>query len=167
MNWSHDPKSWLDFPAECVWYLMPGVVFHAIGFIVSLVVIMVLDWFRYHQLRLSALMIFQAYLIIFAMIANGIWSCIVWGNLYWSVDYTSDFSVFMPIRRSRVEYSWGTEMAGGLNGITLTQLNLVWALFAVSAWIIAFFATRWTCTRQRKPKRENKPAHPTAGNAPV
>ena len=166
MNWPHDPKSWLDFPTECLWYLLPGLVFHAIGFIVVLFIVMILGWFRIQWPRLSTLMIFQLWLLISAMIVNGIWSCTIWGNLYWSVDYTSDFSVFMPIRRWQVEYSWGPEMSGGLNGITLTQLNLVWTIFAISAWMIALFATRWTCTKLRKPM-ENKPHRATTSSRSV
>lgn len=153
MNWPPDPKSWFEFPAECLWYLLPGVVFHAIGFIVSLIVIMALGRFISRLPSLSVLTVFHLYLLIFAMIANGVWSCTIWGNLYWSVDYTSDFSVYMPVRRWQVEYSWGPEMSGGLNGITLAQLNLVWAVFALLAWILAACATSWTCWHCRLGRR--------------
>lgn len=150
MNWLHNPKSWIEFPSECLWYIIPGLVFHAIGFIVALVIVMILGWFRIQWPRLSTLMIFQLYLLISAMIVNGVWSCTIWGNLYWSVDYTSNFSVFMPIQPRQIGYSWGPEMTGELNGITLTHLNLVWAIFAITAWMLAFFTTRWTCSKLRR-----------------
>jgi hypothetical protein len=112
--------------------------------------------FVYFQPKISNLMIFQSYLLISSMIVNGFWSCAIWGKLYWSVDYTSDFSVFMPIRSSQIDYSWSPEVAGGLNGVTLTQLNLVWASFAISAWILALLATRWTISTLSKRQENNK-----------
>ncbi len=72
----------------------------------------------------------------------------------------------MPIRRSQVEYSWSGEMAGGLNGVTLTQLNLVWTLFALSAWVLAFLATRWTISNLSK-RQENKPHRATTTSRSV
>jgi hypothetical protein len=166
MNWPPDPKSWSEFPTECLWYLLPGGLFHVIAVPVILSVMATLGWIGLFRPKISTLMIFQAYLLISSMIVNGFWSCIIWGKLYWSVDYTSDFSVFMPIRRSQVEYSWSPEMAGGLNGVTLTQLNLVWASFAISAWILAFLATRWTTSTLSK-RQENKPHRATTTSRSV
>ena len=150
MNWPHDPRSWFEFPAECLWYLLPGVLFHVIAFPILLGLMMVLGWFGIFRPRISTLILFQAYLLASAMIANGIWSCAVWGRLYWSVDYTSDFSTFMPITRRQIESSWGPDMAGGLNDITLAQLNLVWLAFAALVWILAMLATSWTISARRK-----------------
>jgi hypothetical protein len=126
---------------------------------------MILGWFRISRPKISTLLIFQAYLLISAMIVNGLWSCIIWGRFYWSVDYTSDFSVFMPIRRSQVADFWGAKMTGGLNGTTLTQLNLIWASFAVLAWVIAVFATRWFNPLLVKSKK-NKPVVRTVAKVP-
>mgnify|MGYP007092108871 CR=1 FL=1 len=133
---------------------------------VILGVMATIGWIGLFRPRISTVMIFQAYLLISSMIVNGFWSCIIWGKLYWSVDYTSDFSVFMPIRRSQIEYSWSAEMAGGLNRVTLTQLNLVWALFAISAWVLAFLATRWTISTLSK-RQENKPHRATTTSRSV
>jgi hypothetical protein len=166
MNWPPDPKHWSEFPVECLWYLLPGGLFHVIAFPILLGLMMITAWKGILQPRISTLMIFQGYLLISAMIMNGLWSCIIWGKLYWSVDYTSDFSVFMPIRRSQVEYSWGPEMSGGLNGITLTHLNLVWLGFAILAWVLAVVATRWTTTKLIKTK-ENKPHRATTTSRSV
>ena len=166
MNWPPDPKSWSEFPTECLWYLLPGGLFHLIAVPVILGAMATLAWFGLFRPRISTLMIFQAYLLISSMIVNGFWSCIIWGKLYWSVDYTSDFSVFMPIRSSQIDYSWSPEMVGGLNGVTLTQLNLVWASFAIYAWILAFLATRWTITTLSK-RQENKSRHATPISRPV
>ncbi len=144
MNWPPDPKSWFEFPLECLWYLFPGLVAHLTALVVSLLVFALLRCFKCRLPRLSTLILFQGYLLLAAMLANGFWSCAVWGNLYWSVDYTSDFSAFFPISSDQIEYSWGPQLTGGLNGITLSQLNAVWASFILGAWLLAIGATWWT-----------------------
>ena len=40
-------------------------------------------------------------------------------------------------------------MSGGLNDITLTQLNYVWFAFAAVAWFLAFATTRWIMRSHR------------------
>jgi len=144
MNWPPNPKSWIEFPTECLWYLLPGAVFHIAALVISFIAIFALRRLGWYRPPLLTAMIFQGYLLIAGMIASGIWSCTIWGRLYWSVDYTSDFSVFFPISRKLVDYSWGANYSGGLNQITLTGLNMVWLAFAIGAWLLAFAATRWT-----------------------
>ena len=140
----------MEFPVECFWYLLPGGLLHIIAFPVFAAGHSILRLAKCRRPRLVTVMVFQGYLLIAAMIANGIWSCAVWGRLYWSVDYTSDFSVFIPMFQSQIEYSWGLDMSGGLNGITLSQLNWVWFVFAAAVWILAFIATRFTINARRK-----------------
>lgn len=150
MNWPYDSKSWLEYPAECLWYLMPGIVYHIIALILSLIAVAMIQFFKFCKPRITTVLIFQGYLLIIAMLVNGIWSCSIWGKLYWSVDYTADFSAFFPITPRKIVYSWGPELSGGLNKISLTVLNLIWAFFAVITWGLAFIATRWTTQLSRK-----------------
>ncbi len=145
MDWPPDPKSWLEYPAECLWYLIPGLLYHAAILLASPLLIAIVRVLTRYRPRSSTTLIFQGYLLLAAMIVNGVWSCAVWGHLYWSVDYTADFSVFLPITTNQIEYSW-EQIAGGLNGITLTQLNVIWAIFAASAWLLSFVAT-WLTIR--------------------
>ena len=151
MIWPPDPKSWSEFPAECCWYLFPLAPFlHIFAFIASLGALMIFRMVGVRGLRFSTIILYHGYLLIAAMIANGVWSCAIWGRLYWSVDYTSDFSPFYPITKGVICYSWGPNYSGGLNGLTLTELNMVWLVFALGTWLSAFFLTRWTCRPVRR-----------------
>lgn len=144
MTWPPDPKSWLEYPAECLWYLMPGIFLHLTALLLSLIAITLFRAFKVWTPRITTILIFQAYLLLAAMLVNGVWSCAIWGHFYWSVDYTADFSVFYPITRQRIEYSWPPDMSGGLKGITLGELRFFWFVHAFIAWLVAFLATRWT-----------------------
>lgn len=144
MNWPPESKSWLEFPSECLWYLVPGVVHHIVALVATLAFMSLLRRVWKNQPRISTILYFHGYLLMVAMIANGLWSCAVWGNHYWSVDYISDFSVFFPISRATIKHSWGSEMSGGFNGVTLAELNLIWVGFGVGVWLIALALTLWT-----------------------
>jgi hypothetical protein len=144
MNWPPAPKSWFTYPVECLWYLFPGIVFHVVALVLSVIVVVTFRAFKCRTPHVATILIFQGYLLLAAMHVNGFWSCAVWGRFYWSVDYTADFSVFYPITHRQIENTWGPQMSGGLNGITLGELNVMWAIHATVAWLLAFFATRWT-----------------------
>jgi hypothetical protein len=165
MNWPPDPKSWFEYPSECLWYLMPGIVVHVGALILSLIAVATFRAFKCRTPRVATILIFQGYLLFAAMLVNGFWSCAIWGHLYWSVDYTADFSVFYPITRGQIEYAWGPEMSGGLNGITLGGLNVVWTIHATVAWMLAFVATRLT-TRPNKKHSGEQDASSNGGQRP-
>lgn len=143
-HWPPDPKSWTEFPIECFWYLMVGIVVHGIAVILSVGGAMIVRWIGWRRPSIGNLLLFHLYLLGSAMIANGVWSCTIWGRLYWSVDYVADFSPFFPIFQGLIDYSWGKGYSGGLNGISLFQLNCVWFAFAVTVWGCALIATKWT-----------------------
>ena len=148
MNWPPTPKSWIDFIPECLWYLMPNGILHLAIFILSATLFGIMWRCGVRRLpRFRSLLLFQVYLLLCAMFMNGIWSCTIWARLYWSVDYTSDFSPFYPITSGLIHYSWSEKMTGGLNGISLTTLNGVWLIFALLTWILAVLLTRFTLTR--------------------
>jgi hypothetical protein len=156
MHWPPDPKSWSEFPQECFWYLIPGVVWHILALIISVIGIGALRMLTSYRPRFSTVFLFQGYLLAAAMLMNGAWSSLVWGRFYWSIDYTSDFSAFMPIIRNQIEGSWGPIYSSGLKDISLTQLNLIWLIFALGAWLLALVTTRWTCNRLLLPVQENR-----------
>lgn len=164
MIWPPDPKSWSEFPAECFWYLLPGIAFHILAVVLSSIGIRAIRSVSRYRPKFSTAMIFQGYLLIAAMIANGIWSCVIWGRFYWSIDYTADFSVFMPFVRNQVTGGWSATYYNSLNGVSLTELNMFWLIFALGAWTAAFFATRWKIRRNRMggPTAEDAP-HPQLG----
>jgi hypothetical protein len=77
--------------------------------------------------------LFVGLLLVVGSVANGLWSCLVWGRLYFSTDYVFDFSPFWPITQKVIDAPFG-DMCGQLFGVSLLQLQLVWLLFAVVTW---------------------------------
>ena len=141
MNWPPSTKSWVEFIPECFWYLFPGLFYHIVAILLTLGLYFVFTFTPIKLPRLRSVLLFHTCLIITAMLANGIWSCTIWGNYYWTVDYTSDFSAFTPIARVQIDYSWGEDITGGLNGVSLVQLNQIWLGFVAFTWLAAFGLT--------------------------
>lgn len=150
MNWPPPSKTWAEFPLECLWYLMPGVFNHITFLVGTLILFWLLCLLRLKPLELKTILFFQGFLLLFAMLANGFWSCAIFGRFYWSVDYTSDFSVFHPISRGLIDYSWGENMSGGLRGVDLWELNLIWAGFNLTVWSAALASTIFAVRRVSK-----------------
>ena len=161
MDWPPNPKTWSDFPTECFWYLLPGLLVHAFFLALSLAIIGLIPFHKRRNFSFFNALTLQGYLLLTAMLMNGFWSCAVWGNLYWSVDYTADFSVFYPITKNVINYSWGSDMTGGLDGISLNQLNIIWAAFTATAWALAFTATFYTTRYRSLTKRGRTRMAPT------
>jgi hypothetical protein len=76
---------------------------------------------------------------------SALWSCLVSGNLYVAHDVDSpedDFSPFLPINQT-----WLDEQHGHTLSVSLASLQLVWLLFAASAWAISFIVYRLIRTK--------------------
>lgn len=127
---------------------MPGLLVHLFFLLLSLVLMGLLSFSKLKMPEVKTVLLFHGFLLVFAMLANGVWSCSVWGNLYWSVDYTSDFSAFYPITRGVIDYSWGEEMSGGLRDVSLTELNFVWFGFVLVVWAAGLAATYFLLERR-------------------
>lgn len=91
---------------------------------------------------------------------NGLWSCLVWGRLYYSTDYVFDFSPFWPITQGLIDAPFG-DMRGQLLGVSLFQLQLVWFCFAAATWAVTVLLYR--LIRRRPPA--NHALQPTPGGA--
>lgn len=76
---------------------------------------------------------FLTLLLIVGALCNGVWSCLVRGRLYCSTDYVLDFTPFWPIKQRVIDLPFG-DQRGQLFGVTLTQLNIVWLLFATGTY---------------------------------
>ena len=90
--------------------------------------------------------LFVGLLLIVGSLANGLWSCLVWGRLYFSTDYVFDFSPLWPITQKVIDAPFG-DMRGQLLGVSLFQLQLVWLLFAVGTCAITIVLYRLICRR--------------------
>lgn len=137
------PIPWSQFPAECLYYLVPMSVLHLAGFIVGCGVLAALPRKQPGTVlrRIGHFALFVVLLLLIGSVFSGIWSCLVWDRLYDSTDYVFDFMPFWPITRSVIDAPWGDER-GQLLGVSLFQLQLIWLLFAVGTWGVTAFLYR-------------------------
>jgi hypothetical protein len=152
------PYPWIEFPHECLLYFAYTVIFHCYIFFfgcITLAVLGVLAALLTKQLikqlviflrQFARLGFFLAVLLIVGSIHNGLWSCLIWGRLYYSTDYWIDFFPFWPITQSVIDAEFG-DGPGKLLGVSLLQLQLVWLLFASSTWIVTIILYRRICKR--------------------
>jgi hypothetical protein len=98
----------------------------------------------WRPLQFSRAVLFFALLLVVGAIFDGLWSCVIYGRLYYTMDYFCDFIPFVPFFEGEGmrtdQRGWG-----GLNGVTLCEVQLVWLLFAVGAWSCTFFLYRLFC----------------------
>lgn len=131
--------SWIDFPLECVLYLlinlliMPWLLLAV--FVIGCLVLALLartqpgiflKW-------VGRVGLFLGLFLVVGAIFNGLWSCLVFGHLYDSADYVVDFFPCWPITQGVIDATWVNER-GHLFGISLFQLQLVWFVFAAGTW---------------------------------
>ncbi|MEO6054029.1 MAG: hypothetical protein ABIP97_08465 [Chthoniobacterales bacterium] len=69
---------------------------------------------------------------------NSLWSTYIWSHFYYSTDFLyTDFLPYWPITQGYIDIPFGNEK-GYLIGITITQLQLLWLLFAIGTWSFTF-----------------------------
>lgn len=142
------PYSWSEFPTECLIYLSIMGALHLALFAAGCAVFAVLTiWRRGTFLRrVRRFGLFLGLLLVTGSVANGFWSSLVWGRLYYSTDYVFDFSPFWPITQKLIDAPFG-DMRGQLLGVSLFQLQLVWMLFALATWTLTIVMFRLMCRR--------------------
>jgi hypothetical protein len=82
--------------------------------------------------------LFVGLLLFVGSFFNGLWSCLVFDRLYHSADYSVDFIPFWPITQGVIDSTFGDEH-GQLLGVSLTELQLVWLIFALGTWGATIF----------------------------
>ncbi len=120
-----------------------GMLFAVVFFVGCIVLALIPQKRPGHKLRRMGR--FGLFLILFLFVETlfvGLWEGLVWGRLYYSTSDVSDFSPFWPITQGTIDYRWGTE-PGRLLGVTLTELQSVWLLFALSTWVVTILLHRW------------------------
>jgi hypothetical protein len=153
------PYAWSAFPLECILYFMLMGLLHLALFGIGCGVFAALairsrgTFLR----RVGRLGLFLGLLLVVGSVANGLWSCVIWGRLYFSTDYVFDFSPFWPITQSMIDFSFGG-MRGQLLEVSLFQLQLVWLLFAVGTWTVSILLYR--LIRRRPPANRRVTATP-------
>ena len=147
MNTIH-PYSWSEFPLECGIYFVFMGVLHLALFAIGCLIFAVLAIRQRGRIfrRVGRLGLFLGLLLAIGSVTNGLWSCLVWGRLYYSTDYVFDFSVLWPIKQGVIDAPFG-DMRGQLFGVSLFQLQLVWLLFAAGTWTASILLYRLICRR--------------------
>ena len=151
---------WSEFPFEfAIYFVFMGMlhlVLIAVGCLIfALLAIRQRGRFLRRVVRLG---LFLGLLLLVGSVANGLWSCLVWGRLYYSTDYVWDFSAFWPITQWIIDRPFGTER-GQLLGVSLLQVQLVWLLFAAGTWTATILLYRLICKRPPA----NKSPEPAVG----
>jgi hypothetical protein len=161
------PIPWTQFPGECFWYLYPFMgVLHLVMFIVGCIILLMLSRKQSGTLkrRIGHFGLFMILLLFVGAFFNGLWSCLIWGRLYCSIDYVCDFTPFWPITQSVIDDSFG-DSRGQLYGVSLSQLQCVWLLFAAGAWAVTIFLYR--LIRHRPPPNQSPEPIASAATVPI
>jgi hypothetical protein len=139
---------WNEFPFEFGIYFEFMGMLHLVLFAVGCLIFAMLAIRQRGRFlrRVGRLGLFLGLLLLVVSVANGLWSCLVWGRLYYSTDYVFDFSAFWPITQSIIDAPFGTER-GRLFGVSLFQVQLVWLLFATGTWTVTILLYRFICKR--------------------
>jgi len=107
MDATFDPRPipWNEFPAECLWYLVPMSVVHLVVFIVVCSLLAILSWRQANKMfrRIGRFGLFMILLLLVGALFNGFWSCTVYGRFYRSSDYVFGFIPFWPLTDIWVE----------------------------------------------------------------
>ena len=122
------------FISECGWYFVPMSILHFAAFVIGcIVLIFFCEKPGTYLPRVGWFGTFLALLLIVGSLFNGLWSCFVWGRLYYSADYVFDFSLFFPINQNYIDITFGNER-GKLLGVSMLQLQCVWGLYSAGVW---------------------------------
>lgn len=158
---------WSEFPFEFAIYFVLMGMLHLVLFaggclLFTMLAIRERGNFRRRAGRLG---LFLGLFLLAGSVANGLWSCLVWGRLYYSTDYVFDFSPFWPITQRTIDAPFGTER-GRLLGVSLFHVQLVWLLFAAGTWAAAILLYRRIGNR-RTTKQSPEPTGVCAGRSAI
>ena len=154
---------WSQFPFEFGIYFEFMEMLHLVLFAVGCLIFAMLAIRQRGRFlrRVGRLGLFLGLLLLVGSVANGLWSCLVWGRLYYSTDYVFDFSAFWPITQWTIDAPFGTER-GQLLGVSLFQVQLVWLLFAAGTWTATILLYRLICKRPPANKSQATAAAPAS-----
>src|ERR1022692_4948805 len=87
-----------DYPKECLIYFVSMGVFYLAAFVVVCVVLAALPHKKPGELRrrIGRFGLFVGLFLLVSSLFNGMWSCLVFDHLYYSIDCVSGFTPFFP-----------------------------------------------------------------------
>ncbi len=136
-----DPYPITAIPAEALFYAVYWGLVHAVVAVAVLALATPMlrrGWRRYFTFA-RAFVTFSICLLLASALANGIWSCAIWGRVYFSTDYFVDFNPFYPISQTWIEIPFGGVKGKIFPGFTITHVRVAWFLFAFASWASAIF----------------------------
>jgi hypothetical protein len=145
MNASFQPIQhlpWSEFPAECLWYLVPMCIFHLAVFIVGCLILIASSQRSQRstlKCRVARFGLFVALFLFVGSLFNGLWSCLIYVRFYHSSDYVFGFIPFLPLTRGWLEMR---DDSGQLISNIPLHLHLFWLLFTAGTWGVTVLSYR-------------------------
>lgn len=130
-----------DAPGEILLYIGFMGLFHAAIVIAGLLLALplLLGRKRRYLVFVRGFFVFNALLLVVSAMLNALWSCTIWGSLYFSTDYVVDFSPFWPITKHLIDMPFGDMTGRIFLGLNIRHVQAVWFAFAFAAWTTAVF----------------------------
>jgi hypothetical protein len=149
------PIGWTDYPSECLEYFVWMGISHIIIFIIGSILLLFCSLKNLKALprRLFKFGMFLGIFLVVGSLVNGVWGCSTFNRLYHSYDYFFDFIPFWPVG------SFAEHPQVEAYGTTLTELNLLWFIFAAFTWGSTIAIYRFTRRKlaQRTSRRARNP----------
>ncbi len=132
-----EPFPIIEAPVEALLYVLFFGLVHAA--ILAAGLVLATPLFRYgwkqYLIFARAFVVFNVCLLVTSAIMNAIWSCTIWGRVYFSTDYVADFNPFYPIGQAYIESSFGDMKGRILSGFSIGYVRAAWFAFAFAAWV--------------------------------
>jgi hypothetical protein len=113
-------------------------------------------WRRYLSFA-RAFVVFNICLLVTSSIMNAIWSCTIWGRVYFSTDYVVDFNPLYPISQAWIEVPFGDVKGKIFPGFSIAHVRAAWFAFAFAAWAGSIFLYSRTRRLWIKTKKDIEP----------
>ena len=128
-------------PGEFLIYLWFMGLVHAV--VVEAVLLFATPLFfvrrRAYLVFVRGFFVFNILLLCVSVMLNALWSCTIWGNLYFSTDYVVDFIPVWPITQHRIDFAFNDTPGQILHGLSIWHVRAVWLAFAFAAWAVTAF----------------------------
>ena len=136
-----EPYSIIESPLEALLYVWFFGLVHACILGAGLVLatpLLFRGWRRY-LIFARAFIVLNLLFLVASAVLNAVWSCSIWGRVYFSTDYVVDFNPFYPISQSWIEVPFGNMVGRIFPGFTITHVRAAWFVFSFAAWAGSIF----------------------------
>src|SRR3954471_5735273 len=123
--------TWSEAPASAAYYAACSCVDHLLFCGLGLLLLLCLSRVskRPFQFLVRRWFLFNVALFVSGAFTGVLWDVLVYGRLYLTADYLSDFSPFVPVSAATV-FAHFDGYSGELLGIPFSTVTLFWCAFA-------------------------------------